>query len=240
MPEAQGLAPASRVELLQGYVDSVLFRDVLERHGFSQVAALRWLARHCLRNPARGLSVHRLHQDLTSQGLAVGKNTLHAMLGCLEDTFLIRLVCLATDSERRRNSNPRKVYPADTGLISAFDRSGQANVGHALETVVLHELDRRRAEVGYVLTPQGLEVDFLTRPPAGGEQLLQVCADPSEPDTLQREIRALQQAGPLHPPAHKRLLVLTFDQLPASVPDDISAQTAYEWLLARELPGQDP
>jgi len=40
-PEAQGLARGLRVELLQGYVDTVLFRDVRERHGVSQVSALR-------------------------------------------------------------------------------------------------------------------------------------------------------------------------------------------------------
>jgi predicted AAA+ superfamily ATPase len=51
-PEAQGLSPSLRIELLQGYVDTVLFRDVVERYGVSQVAALRRLVRQCLRNPA--------------------------------------------------------------------------------------------------------------------------------------------------------------------------------------------
>ncbi len=37
-PEAQGLAPGLRVELLQGYVDAVLIRDVLERHAVTQVS----------------------------------------------------------------------------------------------------------------------------------------------------------------------------------------------------------
>lgn len=40
-PEAQGLPAGLRVELLQGYVDAVLFRDVVERHGVTQVAAGR-------------------------------------------------------------------------------------------------------------------------------------------------------------------------------------------------------
>lgn len=45
--ETQHLQPALRVELLQGYVDTVLFRDVVERHGISQVAAMRWVGRSC-------------------------------------------------------------------------------------------------------------------------------------------------------------------------------------------------
>ena len=243
VPEAQGLPPDARVDLLQGDVDTVLFRDILERRNFSQVAALRCLTRHCLRSPARGVSIHRLHQDLHSQGLAVSKNTLHAMLGALEDAFLLHLVSLATDSERRKNSNARKVYPADMGLIGAFDRSGKTNLGHGLETAVLHALVSRKAEVGYVLTAEGHEVDFLARLPASGEQLLQVCVDPSSPETLKREVRALEEAGALYPRADKRLLVLTFDQLPRSLPAHVSSQTAYEWLLEAEqraLPGRSP
>jgi hypothetical protein len=38
-------------------------------------------------------------------------------------------------------------------------------------------LERRRTEVGYAKTPDGLEVDFLARYLGGGEELIQVCAD---------------------------------------------------------------
>lgn len=50
--------------------------------------------------------------------------------------FLLCSLDVATDSERRRQVNPCKVYPVDTGLIALFDRSGKSNVGHALETMV--------------------------------------------------------------------------------------------------------
>ncbi len=230
-PEAQGLPNELRVDLLQGYVDTVLFRDIVERHGISQVAALRWLTRQCLRNPAGSFSLHRLSLDLKSQGLGVAKDALHAMMGHLLDAFLISAVAVATDSERRRNSNPRKVYPVDTGLISAFDRSGRTNGGHALETVVLHELERRRAEVGYVRTEAGYEVDFHARFPDGSEELIQICADTGTADVREREVRALKDIPREFRGSHRRLLVLTFDQLAAVQLSGIQAQTAYEWLL---------
>ena len=63
-PEAQGLATPPRVELLQGYVDTVLFRDIVERYGVTQIAALRWLTRQCLRNPAGAFSANRFYNDL--------------------------------------------------------------------------------------------------------------------------------------------------------------------------------
>ena len=236
-PEAQGLAPVLRIELLQGYVDTVLFRDVVERYDLSQVAALRWLVRHCLRSPAGSFSVHRLHQDLKAQGHGVARDLVHAMLGHLTDAFLLSAVSLATESERKRNSNPRKVYPADPGLIKAFDASGRANLGHALETAVLNELERRGAEVGYVKTDEGLEVDFLACHPVGGDELVQVCADPSGEATLARELSALAAAGKEHPRAVRQLLVLDRDSTSRVDTPGIRTRPAYEWLLA--APGED-
>jgi predicted AAA+ superfamily ATPase len=230
-PETQGLAPALRIELLQGYVDTVLFRDVVERYGVSQVAALRWLVRQCLRNPAGSFSVHRLHQDLKAQGHGVSKDAVHAMLGHLMDAFLLSAVPLATESERRRNSNPRKLYPLDPGLIRAYDTSGRSNLGHALETVVLNELERRKAEVGYVKTEEGFEVDFHVRYLAGAEELVQVCADPAAPGAMERELRALTQAA-AGPRTTRRLLVLTLDQTIPLKTSGVSVQPVYEWLLA--------
>ena len=231
-PEAQGLPAALRIELLQGYVDTVLFRDVVERYAVSQVAALRWLVRHCLRNPAGSFSVHRLAQDLKSQGHGVAKDAVHAMLGHLLDGFLLSSVPLATDSERRRNSNPRKLYPADPGLVGAFDASGRSNLGHRLETVVLNELERRKAAVGYVKTRDGFEVDFHVRHRDGGEELIQVCADLSGAEAMQREIRALAAAGPDHPHATQGLLVLDRDSALRAVAPGVWVQPVYEWLLS--------
>lgn len=231
-PEVQGLAAGLRIELLQGYVDTVLFRDVVERHAVTQVEALRWLVRQCLRNPAGSFSAHRLHLDLKAQGHGVAKDAVHAMLGHLTDAFLLTAVPLATDSERKRNSNPRKIYPADPGLVRAFDASGRTNLGHALETAVLNELERRGAVVGYVKTAAGLEVDFLARYPASGEELLQVCSDMSSEATRTREVRALEAAATEYPRAVRRLLVMDRDSVPRTETPGIRIQPAWEWLLA--------
>ncbi len=93
----------------------------------------------------------------------------------------------------------------------ALTRITCSNLGHALETVVLNELERRKAEVGYVKTDEGFEVDFYVRYLAGGEELLQVYADPTSAATLERELRALIQAERDYPRAVRRLLVLTRD-----------------------------
>ena len=233
-PESQGLAAEDRIPLLQGYVDTVILRDVIERHGVTNVIALRHLTRQLLGAAAGLFSVHRFFNDQKSQGVSVSKDALHAMLGHLEDAFLIRLVPLHTSSERQRQSNPRKAYPVDPGLITAFDRSGKPNTGHALETAVLVELERRKSERAYVRTASGAEVDFLATPITGRPVLVQVCADMSDATTRQREFRALTEAMS----EHKRLsaLVLTatstgISLAQAEAPKGITVRPAWEWLL---------
>lgn len=231
-PEAQGLDLAHRRQLLQGYIDVLLLRDVIERHRVANSTALRWLVRRLLSSPAGLFSVTKFSADLKSQGIPVTRDHLYAFLSHLEDAFLLHSIPVATDSEKRRQVNPRKAYPADPALIPVFDRSGKANTGHALETTVFIELQRQRAEVAYVKTAAGFEVDFLARHADGSEALIQVCASVDDPETLAREVRALQDAATEHPRA--RQLILTAESrtpFPA-VPAPIQILPAWQWMLA--------
>ncbi len=235
-PEAQGLGSSDRGRLLQDYVDVAMLRDVIERHGVSNPIGLRWLVRHLLGNAGALFSVEKFHAALKSQGLAIARDTIHQLLAHLEDCFLVRTVSMESHSERQRMVNPRKAYPADPGLIPWFDRSGRSNLGHALETAVLIELERRRCAVTYVRTAEGHEVDFLARDPEGGMELIQVCADASDPVVSHREPRALEGAGRMLPTANKRLLTLTRDGAPSETPPGVTVQPAYQWMLEAQLP----
>ena len=235
-PEAQGLDPATRRQLLQGYVDVLLLRDVIERHQVANATALRWLVRRLLSSPAGLFSVTKFSADLKSQGIPVSRDHLYEFLGHLEDSFLLQTIPVATDSEKRRQVNPRKVYPADPALIPVFDRSGKPNTGHALESVVFTELQRRRAEVAYVKTAGGFEVEFLARHLDGSEELIQVCAAVDDPETLAREVRALENASAEHPGARQHILTME-SRLPfPSVPHSINILPAWQWMLSTSEP----
>ena len=230
-PEAQGLERRDRFELLRSYVDASLLRDVIERHAVSHPVALRWMIRQLLGNAAGPFSVNRFHSDLRGQGIPVAKDTLHAYLAHLEDAFLIRAVSVATESERRRMVNPRRVYPIDPGLIPVFDRSGRANLGHALETCVLLELERRGAEIRYVRTTSGLEVDFLARYADGKQELIQVCADLQSAETREREYRSLLEAATEYPRASLEVVTLQ-TETELDRPPNVQVKPAVQWLLA--------
>lgn len=233
-PEVQSLlAPQhtrQRLELLKTYVDVVLLRDVIERHNVTQPQVLRWLVQQLLGNAAGAFSVNKFFNDLKSRGIAVGKERLHEYLAHLEDTFLVTSIHIASESERRRQVNPRKSYPVDTGLSALFDPAGKPNTGHALETVVLHECLRRGAQLAYVRTAQGYEVDFLATRYDGQQTLIQVCLDLNHAETFNREIRALQAAQLEHPTA-QCLLITMEPLLREKRVDGVTIVLAMDWLL---------
>lgn len=230
-PEALGADPRDRFALLRGYVDIVVLRDVIERHAVTNPLALRWMQRQLLANAGAPFSIQKFYNALRSQGIAVGKDTLHSYLGHLEDTFLVRTVGLHTASERQRMVNPRKAYPVDPGLIPVYERTARSNLGHALETAVLLELERRGYQSDYVRTVEGLEVDFLAQ--AAGQQptLIQVCLDMSDPATREREVRALAAAAAEIPGSSA--LLLTLDSTPPTppLPAPLLWRPAAAWLL---------
>jgi len=229
-PEAQQLSPADRYELLLRYVDVAMLRDVMERHSVSHVAALHWLVRQLLGSPGGLFSVEKFYGRLKSQGLAVSRDTLHALVRYLEDCFLVRTVWMEADSERQRMVNPRKVYPVDPCLIPVFDQSGRANRGHALETAVRVELERRRMEVTYVKTEDGFEVDFLARRPGSEPILIQVAVELDDTAVREREVRALLAAHEKHRRASMHVVTLT-PEAARGIPDTVNVYPAWQWLL---------
>ncbi len=232
-PEAVGVPERDRIDLLRGYVDVVLLRDVIERHGVTNPLALRAMTRQLLANAAGPFSVSKFHGALRSQGVAVAKDSLHDYLSHLEDAFLVRMVSMEAGSERQRMVNPRKVYPIDPGLIPVFDRSGRANRGHALETCLLLDLERRGADVTYVRTEGGFEVDFLARYPGRGEELIQVAAEMTDAATRDREMRALVEAREVHPRASLHLVALEPEDV-GEVPRGVAVHPAVAWLLRED------
>jgi predicted AAA+ superfamily ATPase len=230
-PEAQGVPLRDRRDLLRTYVDVAILRDVIERHSVSNPIPLRWLQRHLLASPAAPFSIQKFYDALRSQGISVGKDTLHTFLDYLEDTFLVRIVSQHSASERKRRVNPRKAYPVDSGLIPVYEQAGRANLGHALETAVLIELERRGYEVSYVRTRDGFEVDFLAQSPESEWTLLQICSDLSNSATREREVSALLSARAEY--SHATPVLITLDAIPPqpALPAPLQWQSAAVWLL---------
>jgi len=127
--------------------------------------------------------------------------------------------------------NPRKIYPIDPGLIPIYDRTEKATSGHALETCVMLELERRGANIAYIRTQSGYEVDFLALFPDGREELIQVCASLDDPVVRDREVRALLDAAGEHPQSSLNMVTLHSESA-SGLPERIALHSAARWLLS--------
>lgn len=230
-PEVQGVADPLRVRILQDYVQVVVLRDVAERHGISNLVALRQLVRRLTAATGGRFSINKLYNDFRSQGIAVSKDALHAYVDHLEDAYLLFTVPIHTQSEAVRNVHPRTCYLVDPGLATASSYRASEDLGHLLENTVYLELRRRGHEIAYVQTKSGYEVDFLATPLVGSPLLVQVCADLSEPATRARELRALSEA--MREQDTTEGLIVTMDERDDLVLPEgrVRVTPAWQWLL---------
>ena len=193
-PEVQNIAGEYKIRILQDYLNVVILRDLVERYRITSIVPLRYMIRHLMNAPASLFSVNKFYNDLRSQGIPCGKNTLHEYLDYLSDAYLFFQVYIHSRSERARMVNPRKIYVIDTGLINACSRSVRPEWGHLLENFVFMELRRLYNTIEYYKTESGREVDFLVTDMHGRELLIQAAAEMETPATRSRELKAIMEA----------------------------------------------
>lgn len=193
-PETIDLDSLDRNRILQDYVDVVIFRDIIERYEITNIQLIKYLIKTLIKQSGSPFSVNKFFNDLKSQGMKVSKMTIHDYLSYIEDAYLLFAVPLYSESIRKTQTNPRKIYTIDTGLIHAYISSSSENLGHLFENLVYIELRRRGFEVYYYLTEDRYEVDFLAKDYKNKFHLYQVVWDPADAETLQREKRALKAA----------------------------------------------
>jgi predicted AAA+ superfamily ATPase len=65
-PEVLEATPMLHRELLQSYMNTVIYRDIIERYAIKNNIALHQLLLHCLQNPATQISVNKLFRQFKS------------------------------------------------------------------------------------------------------------------------------------------------------------------------------
>lgn len=193
-PEIIDNEPTDQVSILQEYVNVVILKDIVERHKITNIDLIRYLIKIILMNPGTSFSSNKLFNDLKSQGYALSKVTIYEYLNYIEEAYLAFMVPLYSSSIRKSQTNPKKIYAIDMGLINAYHLSFNKNWGHNFENFIFLNLKRQKHEIYYYLTENRNEVDFVTKSRDGKLNLYQVAWDINDPKTLEREMRALREA----------------------------------------------
>lgn len=193
-PEVAGVSRHLRIKIHQEYFNSILFRDLIERHDVSHPKALTDLAHWLMDNAASLYSVNRLTGYLKSLGHRAPKSSVSDYLEWFEDAFFLFTVKLFDPSLARSNTNPKKVYCIDHALVASVSSGILINSGHLLENLVFSALRRVHPEIYYYRTRSGREVDFIVPMRGRPRMLVQVCESLAEPQTRKRETGALIEA----------------------------------------------
>jgi predicted AAA+ superfamily ATPase len=194
-PAVQQMQQQDWRETLQGYVDTVILKDIIERHSINNIALLKYLTKTLLINAAAPFSINKFYNDIKSQGYKVGRETIFNYLKYIEDTFLIFIVPVYSESVRIQHSLPSKIYAIDNGLINAFSLKIKDLYHKLLENQIYLDLRRQGKDIYYYKTQDSYEIDFVTVDKNGERELIQVTWDMSDPETKEREERALEQAA---------------------------------------------
>jgi predicted AAA+ superfamily ATPase len=228
-PEVQTLERDVRIEILQGYIDSVLLKDVIERHKVSNVTALKYLVRQLMNSPCCKFSVNKFYNSLKTMSVKCTKNSLYEYLDHLIDAYVFYRVPIHSRSEKARILNPAKIYTIDTGLLNAIIYRNSANNGFLLENIVFMHLRRNGYIVEYINTKDGYETDFFARHKISNEiKLIQVCWQMSDEKTFKRELRGLQTA--MQELSITSGTIVTWDD-EAILEDNIMVVAIWKWLL---------
>ena len=239
-PAVCGLDEMERVQVLQGYVQFTVARDLVERHGYANAAFVRNLARSVVASSARDFSISRAHNQGTSSGYSPGREKIAEMLDAMEDAHLSYGVYDFSRSLQRSRLRGFKEYAVDTGLFYAMSPATTDGLTRALETSVYLELRRRRqtgrrGEVSMFKLPSGKEVDFIWGDEAFGTafDLVQVCLSMDDERTKVREISALEEAMSLFPGARATIVTLDEYGTEATPHGDIRIVPAWRWTLEK-------
>ena len=194
-PDVQGADYRMRIRMLQGYVDAVLYRDIIERHAVSSVQALGYTLDYIKRNYAHKISTRAISGALKAVGVSDNRECVADYLDWLTQAYLIYRVPVRTDSQAVRRMNPDKYYLVDTGLARAVTPKSDASKGWLLENLVFLALRRGDNKIEYYNTKAGAEVDFLvTDAISHARRLVQVAWELKEDQTVVRELTALRDA----------------------------------------------
>jgi predicted AAA+ superfamily ATPase len=193
-PEVAGLSRNLRIKTHQEYFQTILFRDLVERHDVSHPRAVTDLTHWLVDNTASQYSVNSLSGYLKSLGHKVPKSSVSDYLEWFEDAYFLFTVRKFDASLARSNTNPKRVYCIDHALVTSVSSGVLVNSGHLLENLVFVALRRFHPDLYYYKTGTGREIDFVVPQRGRPRMLVQVCESLAESQTRKRETGSLSEA----------------------------------------------
>jgi predicted AAA+ superfamily ATPase len=223
-------------KILQDYYHAIFYRDVVERHNPSNPNLIKYILDLLINQIAMPYTINKLAERVKAAGYSLQKQTVQETLAWLNDAYLLFSVPILSDSIHKQNTNPKKLYCVDNGIVNAVTNGFSESRGQMLENFVFTVLRRKFEKIFYFRDKHGFETDFVTflessRAPS---LCVQVCESLSEPKTRDRELRGLMAAMQELGVAKGMVVTLCEEETIRQDGAEISIIPAWKWSLGFE------
>ena len=175
--------------------DSILLKDIAQRHNIRKTSLLYNLATYQLSNFCNPFTANSLSEELGIPSVTTTKKFCDYLL----EPYLFFYLPRFNNKLKIMQKAAQKVYVVDNGFVYSAAFNISENLGRLLENLVFVDLLRKGYECGktlfYYRSHNDREVDFVTRRGSIVEQLIQVCYDLASPKTRKREFDALVECS---------------------------------------------
>ncbi|MFA6433330.1 MAG: ATP-binding protein [Elusimicrobiales bacterium] len=192
-PEVLSMEEGLRVKTLQEYFNVMLFKDLIERYERKPHAhLLKYFIKRLLACISTPVSVHKIYNELHSQGYKADKNLLYELLEELRAIYFFFPLKKYNESLIKREGSEKKIYVVDNGLATSVSFGFSEDRGKLLENAVFTELHTAGSEIYYI--KGGSECDFVRLNEQGPPEVFQAACDLTSPSTKKREFSGLIKA----------------------------------------------
>ena len=219
--------------ILREYMDTVFYRDFVERRSVRSIQVARILFEYLLQNFGNEVGIERVRRFIEHQAGINTKRTIYSYLDGLAETLNFFFLENYHAGVFRRKRWPKKVYVCDVSIPRMLQFS--PNVGRLMENVVFLELLRRRNENPsievYYLKERGYEIDFVVKAKERIAELIQVTYANDTIDVDPREFKALVKASEFLKCNNLKIITWDAEDIQNTYGKKIELVPLWKWLI---------
>lgn len=229
-PEVVNFDKELRLRTLQSYFDVMIYRDIIERYEIRNVLALKYFIKKSISNVANYLSINKLYNELKSAGIKISKDSIYDFINYVNDCYLLFLINIYSESIHIQNTNDKKIYCVDNGIVSSISYAASENIGRLLENIIYLSLRVDGYYIYYFRDKR--ECDFVVIKEGKIKDAIQVTKELNS-NNREREIEGLINA--LEYFGLKKGTIITLNQSDELVVNGkhIKIVPAWQWLLKK-------
>lgn len=232
-PEVVLAAPLYKDRILQEYFFVMLYKDLVERYEIKNPEPIRYFIKRVMSNLAKPTSINRIYNELKSQGVSIGKNTLYDVIVQTESVYLFFSLTKYEPSLVKESTGDKKYYCIDNGLRSVLLNPHSEDNGKLLENAVFLHLRRNlriQEELHYYKGKK--ECDFVVVEYDKVTRLIQVSYQIGDEETRKREVDGLLEAA--QETGCRELTIVTMEAEAEWKEQDMSIHVvpAWKWMLS--------